>query len=79
MISPASSRSAKKRQSTLSSSDPRHRWSAAWLDGDRLVALLSVNTPRDMLQGRRVISSGVPVDPARLADPQIPVRDCVLT
>ncbi|HMH89862.1 MAG TPA: FAD-dependent oxidoreductase [Streptosporangiaceae bacterium] len=55
-----------------------HRWAAAWLAGDRLVALLSVNAPRDMLQGRRVISSGVPVDPARLADPQIPVRDCVL-
>jgi 3-phenylpropionate/trans-cinnamate dioxygenase ferredoxin reductase subunit len=55
----------------------RERWAAAWLDGDRLVALLSVNTPRDMLQGRRVISSGTPVDPARLADPQIPVRDCV--
>ena len=54
-----------------------HRWAAAWLDGDRLVALLSVNTPRDMLQGRRVISSGVPVDPVRLADPQIAVRDCV--
>jgi NADPH-dependent 2,4-dienoyl-CoA reductase/sulfur reductase-like enzyme len=57
----------------------RHRWAAAWLAGDRLVALLSVNSPRDMLQGRRVISSGVPVDPARLADPQIPVRDCVLS
>jgi NADPH-dependent 2,4-dienoyl-CoA reductase/sulfur reductase-like enzyme len=56
----------------------RHRWAAAWLAGDRLVALLSVNAPRDMLQGRRVISSGAPVDPARLADPQIPVRDCVL-
>jgi 3-phenylpropionate/trans-cinnamate dioxygenase ferredoxin reductase subunit len=56
----------------------RHRWAAAWLAGDRLVALLSVNSPRDMLQGRRVISSGAPVDPARLADPQIPVRDCVL-
>jgi 3-phenylpropionate/trans-cinnamate dioxygenase ferredoxin reductase component len=54
-----------------------HRWAAAWLAGDRLVALLSVNSPRDMLQGRRVISSGAPVDPARLADPQIPVRDCV--
>jgi NADPH-dependent 2,4-dienoyl-CoA reductase/sulfur reductase-like enzyme len=56
-----------------------HRWAAAWLDGDSLVALLSVNTPRDMLQGRRVISSGASVDPARLADPQIPVRDCVRT
>jgi 3-phenylpropionate/trans-cinnamate dioxygenase ferredoxin reductase component len=57
----------------------RERWAVAWLAGDRLVALLSVNTPRDMLQGRRVISSGAPVDPVRLADPQIPVRDCVLS
>jgi NADPH-dependent 2,4-dienoyl-CoA reductase/sulfur reductase-like enzyme len=56
-----------------------HRWAAAWLAGNRLVALLSVNSPRDMLQGRRVISSGAPVDPARLADPQIPVRDCILS
>ncbi|MGH3277175.1 MAG: oxidoreductase C-terminal domain-containing protein, partial [Streptosporangiaceae bacterium] len=36
------------------------------------------SSPRDVLQARRVISSGVPVDPARLADPAIPVRNCVL-
>jgi NADPH-dependent 2,4-dienoyl-CoA reductase/sulfur reductase-like enzyme len=54
-------------------------WAVGWLAGDRLVALLTVGLPRDLLQGRRVISSGAPVDPDRLADPQVPVRDCVLT
>jgi 3-phenylpropionate/trans-cinnamate dioxygenase ferredoxin reductase component len=56
------------------------RWAACWLGGPggaagRLVALLTVDQPRDLLQGRRVIASGVPVDPARLADPGVPVRD----
>jgi 3-phenylpropionate/trans-cinnamate dioxygenase ferredoxin reductase component len=55
------------------------RWGAAWLAGDRLVALLTVGVPRDMLQGRRVIESGAPVDAARLADPAVPVRNSVLT
>jgi 3-phenylpropionate/trans-cinnamate dioxygenase ferredoxin reductase subunit len=53
-------------------------WGAAWLDGDRLIALLTVGLPRDLLQGRRVIGSGAAVDPAKLADPAVPVRDCVL-
>ncbi len=44
-------------------------WAAAWLAGDRLVALLTVGLPRDLLQGRRVIEAGAPVDAARLADP----------
>jgi 3-phenylpropionate/trans-cinnamate dioxygenase ferredoxin reductase subunit len=60
--------------------DPgQDRWAVAWLAGGRLVALLTVGLPRDLLQGRRVISSGAPVDPGRLADPAIFVRDCVMT
>jgi 3-phenylpropionate/trans-cinnamate dioxygenase ferredoxin reductase component len=51
------------------------RWGAAWLAADRLVALLTVNVPRDMAQARRVIESGTPVDAARLSDPAIPVRE----
>jgi 3-phenylpropionate/trans-cinnamate dioxygenase ferredoxin reductase subunit len=54
------------------------RWSVAWLAGDRLAAMLTVGLPRDLLQARRVIEAGAPVDPARLADPQVPVRDCAL-
>ena len=57
-------------------------WTACWLaggspggTGERLAAVLAVARPRDLLQGRRLIASGVPVDPARLADPAVPLRD----
>jgi 3-phenylpropionate/trans-cinnamate dioxygenase ferredoxin reductase subunit len=53
------------------------RWAAAWLAGGRLAALLTVGLPRDLLQGRRVIAAGLAVDPERLADVEIPVRDSV--
>jgi len=53
------------------------RWGACWLAGDRLVALLSVGRPRDLVQGRRVIESGLPVDAGRLADPGVPVKEAV--
>jgi 3-phenylpropionate/trans-cinnamate dioxygenase ferredoxin reductase component len=43
--------------------------------GDRLVAVLTVGRPRDLLQGRRVIASGQPVDATALADPSVPLRD----
>ena len=55
------------------------RWAVAWLAGDRLVALLTVGIPRDLQQGRRVIEAGAPVDPVRLADPAVRMRDSVLT
>ncbi|MGA8461698.1 MAG: oxidoreductase C-terminal domain-containing protein [Streptosporangiaceae bacterium] len=58
--------------------DPAARqWSACWLAGDLLVALLAVNSPRDLAQGRRVIQAGTTVDAARLGDPQAPLRDAV--
>jgi 3-phenylpropionate/trans-cinnamate dioxygenase ferredoxin reductase component len=68
--------------------DPGGRvWSACWLAGtgapraggaaDLLVAVLAVGNPRDLLQGRRLIASGNPVDPGRLADPAVPIRDAV--
>jgi 3-phenylpropionate/trans-cinnamate dioxygenase ferredoxin reductase subunit len=51
-------------------------WAVAWLAGPALVALLTVGLPRDLLQGRRLIGAGTPVDSGKLADPGIPVRDC---
>ena len=51
------------------------RWGACWLAGGALVALLAVDSPRDLAQGRRLIEAGTPVDPARLADPAVPLRD----
>jgi NADPH-dependent 2,4-dienoyl-CoA reductase/sulfur reductase-like enzyme len=57
-------------------------WTACWLaggspggTGERLAAVLAVARPRDLLQGRRLIASGTPVDLARLADPAVPLRD----
>jgi 3-phenylpropionate/trans-cinnamate dioxygenase ferredoxin reductase subunit len=52
------------------------RWGACWLAGGRLVAMLTVNLPRDLQQGRRLIESAAQVDAGRLADPAVPVRDC---
>jgi 3-phenylpropionate/trans-cinnamate dioxygenase ferredoxin reductase subunit len=49
-------------------------WGACWLAAGRLVAMLTVNRPRDLLQARRLIASGDPVDVTRLTDPAIPVK-----
>jgi 3-phenylpropionate/trans-cinnamate dioxygenase ferredoxin reductase subunit len=46
-------------------------------DPAALVALLAVDAPRDLAQGRRLIEAGAMVDPARLADPAVPLRDAV--
>jgi len=54
-------------------------WTACWLTAGRLVALLSVDRPRDLLQARRLIASGQPVDITRLTDPDIPVKAAVAT
>jgi 3-phenylpropionate/trans-cinnamate dioxygenase ferredoxin reductase subunit len=54
------------------------RWGAGWLAGSVLVALLAVDVPRDLAQGRRLIEAAAQVDPARFADPDIPVRATVL-
>jgi 3-phenylpropionate/trans-cinnamate dioxygenase ferredoxin reductase component len=50
-------------------------WAACWLAVGRLVAILTVGRPRDLLQGRRIIASADPVDAARLADPAVPVNE----
>jgi 3-phenylpropionate/trans-cinnamate dioxygenase ferredoxin reductase subunit len=55
------------------------RWAVGWLADGRLAALLTVGLPRDLLQGRRLIAAGSLVDPARLADPGVAVRDCAGT
>jgi 3-phenylpropionate/trans-cinnamate dioxygenase ferredoxin reductase subunit len=52
-------------------------WAACWLAVGRLVAILTVDRPRDLLQGRRVIASASPVDVGRLTDPAVPVKDAV--
>ncbi|GAA3149473.1 FAD-dependent oxidoreductase [Planomonospora alba] len=53
------------------------RWSVCWLnDDDTLAAVLAVNRPRDLVQGRRLIEGGQRLDVDRLADPAVALRDC---
>jgi 3-phenylpropionate/trans-cinnamate dioxygenase ferredoxin reductase component len=54
------------------------RWAACWLRADRLVAALTIGSPRDLLQARRLIDSGVPVDADMLADQGISVRESAI-
>jgi 3-phenylpropionate/trans-cinnamate dioxygenase ferredoxin reductase component len=54
-------------------------WAACWLAVGRLVAVLTVDRPRDLQQARRLIASAAPVDVARLSDPAIPVKEAVTT
>jgi 3-phenylpropionate/trans-cinnamate dioxygenase ferredoxin reductase subunit len=49
-------------------------WAFCWLAGTRLVAMLTVDRPRDLVQGRRRMTVGAEPDPARLADPAVPVK-----
>jgi 3-phenylpropionate/trans-cinnamate dioxygenase ferredoxin reductase component len=50
------------------------RWAVCWLTGERLVAILTVDLPKDLMQGRRLIESGAAVDAAKLVDRSVPVR-----
>lgn len=60
--------------------DPSGKWSACWLTADdALVAVLAVDRPRDLVQGRRIIESGARLDLERLADPDVALRDCVVS
>ncbi len=54
-------------------------WAACWLTAGRLAAILTVDRPRDLLQGRRLIASADPVDITRLTDLAIPLKSAVAT
>jgi NADPH-dependent 2,4-dienoyl-CoA reductase/sulfur reductase-like enzyme len=54
-------------------------WGACWTNEDNtLAAVLAVNRPRDLLQGRRLIEGGQRLDVRRLADPAVALRDCTV-
>ena len=52
-------------------------WSVLWLRGDAPVALLAVDRPRDLAQGRKLIERGTRLDRARAADPAVPLKAAV--
>ncbi|MFJ9695158.1 NAD(P)/FAD-dependent oxidoreductase [Kitasatospora sp. NPDC101183] len=49
-------------------------WSVLWLRGGVLSALLTVDRPRDLTQGRKLIERGTALDPALAADPSVPLK-----
>lgn len=54
-------------------------FSIFWLDdGHRVTGCSTVNSPKDMALARRWVKQGNQVDPKRLADPAIPLRDCAV-
>jgi NADPH-dependent 2,4-dienoyl-CoA reductase/sulfur reductase-like enzyme len=56
------------------------KWAVCWLSADgRLAAILTVDRPRDLIQGRRVIADGGAVDADRLADVAVSVKDAALS
>ncbi|TYK47945.1 NAD(P)/FAD-dependent oxidoreductase [Actinomadura decatromicini] len=73
MVQYAGSHAASERM-VLRGDPSGRKWTLAWLTGDRLDAVLTVDRPRDLVQARRVIAAGTPVDPGALADPDVPVR-----
>jgi 3-phenylpropionate/trans-cinnamate dioxygenase ferredoxin reductase component len=48
-----------------------------YLRGGELVALDSINTPRDQMAARKLIAAHARPDVIRLADPSIPLKDVV--
>ncbi|MFJ1752545.1 NAD(P)/FAD-dependent oxidoreductase [Kitasatospora sp. NPDC088134] len=58
-----------------SPSDPA--WTVLWLRAGAPVAVLAVDRPRDLAQGRRLIERATVLDPARAADPAVPLKAAV--
>jgi NADPH-dependent 2,4-dienoyl-CoA reductase/sulfur reductase-like enzyme len=54
------------------------RWAAFWLSGERLVAALTVDRPRDLVQAKRLMEREAAVDAEALADPAVAVRSAAL-
>lgn len=54
------------------------KWAVCWLAGQRLLAVLTVDLPKDLMQGRRLIEAGALVDAGKVADPAVPLRSAAL-
>ncbi|SFP86917.1 NAD(P)/FAD-dependent oxidoreductase [Sphingomonas rubra] len=61
---------------TVLRGDPAdRRFSLVYLRAGRVAALDCVNTVRDYAQGRALVERGAVIDPARLADPSVPLKE----
>lgn len=61
-------------QAVLRGAPDTRSFSLVYLREGRVIALDCVNRTRDYAQGRRLVAEGLSADPARLADPAIPLK-----
>ena len=52
-------------------------FSACYLRDGELIAVDTVNHPKDQMAARKLVAAHARPDPARLADPAIPLKDCL--
>jgi 3-phenylpropionate/trans-cinnamate dioxygenase ferredoxin reductase component len=52
-----------------------HAFSACYLRGGELIAVDSVNSPKDQMAARKLIAARARPNPDRLADPAVPLKD----
>lgn len=58
--------------------DPRHNaFSACYLRGGEMIAIDTINNARDQMAARKLIAAHFRPDAAKLADPDIALKDCV--
>lgn len=64
---------------TVLRGDPMTRcFSVIYLKGDRMIAIDSVNSVKDYVQGRKLIEAGARPDPAALADAGVPLKSLLV-
>ena len=61
---------------TVLRGDPATRsFSVLYLKDGRLIALDCVNVIKDYVQGRKLVEAGAVIDPAKLADTSVPLKE----
>jgi len=61
---------------TITRGDPANRsFSVIYLKGGKVIALDCVNATKDYVQGRKLVEAGLAPDKARLADPEVPLKE----
>lgn len=61
---------------TVLRGDPAARsFSVIYLKAGKVIALDCVNAVKDYVQGRKLIEAGAQVDPALLADAEVPLKE----
>jgi 3-phenylpropionate/trans-cinnamate dioxygenase ferredoxin reductase component len=69
---------AHEHDATVLRGDPEARcFSLCYLRRGELVAIDTINRAKDQMAARKLIAARAHLDPRRLADPEVPLKDCV--